>query len=86
MLFRSRQKFRPGFGGGKFAFLDLLGQLQASTSAPTEAQVRARDHLRAGLLESVTELNSVLTKELAEVQTQLAKENVKAIKAVAPPK
>ena len=80
-----RLKFRPGFGGGKFGFLDLLGQLQASTSAPTEAQVRARDHLKAGLLESVSELNSVLTKELAEVQAQLAKENVMAIKAVAPP-
>ena len=81
-----RLKFRPGFDGGKFGFLDLLGQLQASTSAPTEAQVRARDHLKAGLLENVTELNSVLTKDLAAMQTQLAKENLTAIKAVAPPK
>src|SRR5262249_48890391 len=48
-----KEKFRAGFNGPKFQYLDLAGQLQASTSAPTDAQLAAIEHLKTQLRDSL---------------------------------
>jgi len=83
-----KEKFRPGWGGPRFALLDLLGQLQASTGAPTEAQLRAHDHLKQELVANIGALNDLVTKTLPAAQAALAGAGVAspALKPVAPPK
>jgi photosystem II stability/assembly factor-like uncharacterized protein len=65
-------KFRPGFGGPKFRYLDLDGSLQASSTAPTDAQARELDALAAQLAEDIGRLNAVLAGEFAELQRRAA--------------
>jgi hypothetical protein len=61
-------RFRPGFGGPKFGFLDLDGSLQASSTGPTEAQLRTIDQLAAQLRTDLTNLNALLATDFAELQ------------------
>jgi photosystem II stability/assembly factor-like uncharacterized protein len=83
-----KEKFKAGWGGPKFLIFDLAGQLQASTSAPTEAQLRAIDQLTARLTADIELLNTVASKDLQELRTRLAAAGLStaAVKAVAPPK
>jgi hypothetical protein len=67
-----KQKFGTAFGGPRFSLLDLLGQLQASTSMPTEAQRRSREQLTASLRENIGELNNVITSDWPALQKTLA--------------
>lgn len=67
-----KQKFGTAFGGPRFSLLDLLGQLQASTSMPTEAQRRSREHLTASLKENIGQLNNVITADWPALQKTLA--------------
>jgi hypothetical protein len=60
-------KFRPGFGGPKFRYLDLDGSLQAATAAPTESQQRELRALGNQLNEDVAALNNLLTGAFAEL-------------------
>ncbi len=60
-------KFRPGFGGPKFRYLDLDGSLQAATAAPTESQQRELRALGTQLGEDVATLNNLLTGAFAEL-------------------
>ena len=48
-LGEAKDKFKAGWGGPKFSLLDLLGQLQASSAAPTDAQARSSQQLHDGL-------------------------------------
>ena len=68
--------FRGGFGGPKFQYLDLAGQLQASTSAPTEAQLTAIEHLRTQLSENLTAVNAVITRDLPQLEADLKSNNI----------
>jgi hypothetical protein len=63
-------KFRPGFGGPKFRYLDLDGALQAASAAPTEAQGRELNALAAMLAGDVAALNTVLSGVFAELRTK----------------
>lgn len=62
------RRFGAGFGGPKFGFLDLDGSLQASSTKPTEAQLRALDQLGTKLREDLTRLNALLAGAFAELQ------------------
>jgi photosystem II stability/assembly factor-like uncharacterized protein len=81
-------QFRAGFGGPKFRYLDLAGQLQASTSAPTEAQLTLIEHLKAQLTESLSAVNSVITKDLPRLEAELRSNNIAtgSVQPVAVPK
>ena len=71
-----KEKFAPGWGGPRFKISDLAGQLQASTSAPTEAQMLTLDHLTAELTENVTALNALLAQDLADLDRRLSGSNL----------
>ena len=65
-------RFRPGFGGAKFGYLDLDGALQASSTAPTADQQRTLDQLAAKLREDLTALNAALAGPFADLQRRAA--------------
>lgn len=65
-------RFRPGFGGPKFGFLDLDGAVQASSTGLTEAQQRTIDHLASRLREDIGGLNTLLNGDFAELQRRTA--------------
>ena len=65
-------RFRPGFGGPKFGFLDLDGAIQASSTGLTEAQQRTIDHLASRLRDDITGLNALLTGDFAALQRRAA--------------
>jgi hypothetical protein len=83
---------KKAWGGGwdspEFVIMDLAGQLQASTSAPTQAQLRSIQHLAIKLEKTIAELNEILTKEFPELQKFLESQGIKAVSAepVKPPK
>jgi hypothetical protein len=83
-----KEKFKPGWGGPKFLIFDLAGQLQASTSAPTEAQLRAIDQLTARLTTDIEGLNAFTSRDLPEFRTRVASAGLAApaAKTVTPPK
>jgi len=84
----AKEKLKPGWGGPQFLLLDVAGQLQASTSAPTEAQMRSLDQLQTKVTEGVEKVNGLLTRDLPELQKQLQAAGIGplALKPVAPPK
>ncbi|HEX2445065.1 MAG TPA: hypothetical protein VHJ77_14060 [Vicinamibacterales bacterium] len=83
-----REKFKSGWDGPRFKIFDLAGQLQASTSAPTEAQLRTVDQLTADLSANVAKLNAFVERDLPELERRLAATGLDkpALKPVAPPK
>ncbi|MGH9315178.1 MAG: hypothetical protein ACRD1S_18490, partial [Vicinamibacterales bacterium] len=82
-----REKFKPGWGGPRFRIFDLAGQLQASTSAPTEAQLRTIDQLTPEVTANVERLNAFVGRELPELERRLAAAGLDRppLKPVAPP-
>jgi photosystem II stability/assembly factor-like uncharacterized protein len=78
-------RFRSGFGGPKFRYLDLDGALQAASASPTEAQLRELDALERQLREDIPELNAVLAREFAEARRLSADATGAALKPVGLP-
>jgi hypothetical protein len=74
-----KERFRGGFTGPQFQVIDLAGQLQASTSAPTEAQLRSIDQLTRKVTEGVDAVNALLTRELTELQKAMTTAGVGTI-------
>jgi hypothetical protein len=83
-----KEKFKAGWGGPKFLIWDLSGQLQASTSMPTEAQLRVVEQMNTRLTTDIATLNTVASKDLPAFQAALRAAGISsaATKAVAPPK
>lgn len=83
-----KERFKPGWGGPKFLIFDLAGQVQASTSAPTEAQLRAIEQMTARLTEDIATLNATVAKDLPALRAALSAAGVATpvLKPVAPPK
>jgi hypothetical protein len=69
-------QFRAGFNGPKFRYLDLFGQLQASTSLPTQAQLTTIQQLTKDLTENLTALNAVISKDWPELESALKASNI----------
>lgn len=65
-------RFRPGFGGPKFAYLDLEGSLQASSNAPTAAQQRSIEQLDRSLRNDIAALNALLAGAFADLRARAA--------------
>jgi len=80
--------FKGGWGGPEFLIMDLAGQLQASTSAPTEAQLRSIVQLGDKLTKGIEKLNTLITKDYVELRDLLTSQGVKAsiAQTVKPPK
>jgi hypothetical protein len=83
-----KERFRSGWSGPKFTIFDLAGQLQASTSAPTEAQMRTLEQLTAQVTGDIDALNRVVSADWPSIQEKLraAKVGSPALKVVSPPK
>ena len=83
-----KERFKTGWGGPKFLIFDLAGQLQASTSAPTEAQLRAIDQMTTRLTDDIARLNAVSSKDLPDLRAKLAAAGISTtvVKQVSPPK
>ncbi|MGD8279288.1 MAG: hypothetical protein PVH00_14725, partial [Gemmatimonadota bacterium] len=62
------RRFRAGFGGPRFRYLDLDGAFQAASAAPTRAQLRELDDLARQLNDDIPALNAVLASEFADVR------------------
>ena len=85
----AQEKFRGGgFGGPRFQITDLGGSLQASSTAPTEAQARLIAQLTADLTTHIAQLNELITTELPNLQGRLRASGVAPgkLEAVRPPK
>jgi photosystem II stability/assembly factor-like uncharacterized protein len=63
-----KEQFKSGWGGPQFQLLDLAGQLQASTTAPTEAQLRAIEHLRVKVTDGIGKVNAMLAGEMRQLE------------------
>jgi hypothetical protein len=61
-------RFGAGFGGAKFAYLDLDGSMQASSTKPTVAQQRTIEQLRVKLRVDLVSLNTLLAGSFADLQ------------------
>ena len=84
-----KEKFRGGgFGGPRFQITDLGGSLQASSSAPTEAQSRLIAQLTADITTHITQLNELITTELPALQGRVRASGVAPgkLEAVRPPR
>lgn len=81
------RRFRSGFGGPKFRFLDLDGAMQAASVAPTESQQRELRALSSQLSEDIATLNTLLTGAFADLARRAASLGGAAdLKPVAAPK
>ena len=78
-------RFRPGFGGPKFRYLDLDGSVQASSTAPTQAQERELDALAAQLDEDIDRLNGLLGGAFADLRRSAAASTGAALRPVRMP-
>jgi len=65
-------RFGAGFGGAKFAYLDLDGSMQASSTKPTVAQQRTIEQLRVKLRADLALLNTLLNGSFADLQRRAA--------------
>ena len=88
---KMKTQFKSGFGGPRFKYLDLAGQLQASTAAPTEAQMTAITQLSTELTDNIEAVNTLIATDLPEVEntlrgSQLNPFNVKPVKPPNPPR
>ena len=83
-----KKEFSGGWDGPEFAIMDLAGQLQASTSAPTEAQLRSIKQLTDKLAKNIEKYNAFLAKDFAELRDLMEKNGVRQTGpgAVEPPK
>ena len=68
-----RPRFRAqGFGSPMGRAFDLLGAMEASSGAPTEAQHRLLDHLTTELRENIEQLNELASKRMLDVRTKVS--------------
>lgn len=83
-----KKEFTGGWGGPEFLIMDLAGQLQASTTKPTQAQMRSIDHLLDRVEKNVEKLNAILTQDYPVFQKQLMEKGIAAVpaEAIKPPK
>ncbi len=83
-----KKEFSGGWDGPEFAIMDLAGQLQASTSAPTEAHLRSVKQLTDKLAKNIEKYNAFLAKDFAELRDFMEKNGVRQTGpgAVEPPK
>jgi hypothetical protein len=80
-----RTRFRPqGFGSPIGRAFDLLGALEATSAAPTEAQQRTLDHLTVELRENIAQLNDLITTRMPDLRAKVASA-ADTLDAVKPP-
>lgn len=78
------RRFAGGFGGPKFSFLDLDGSMQASSTAPTEAQGRLIEQLAIQLRSDLQSLNALLNGAFAQLQASTESARVRMSPVVLP--
>jgi hypothetical protein len=66
-----RPRFSPSYGTPIGRAFDLLGALQSSSGAPTEAEGRILDSATGELRETITRLNGLITTTLPAVRSRV---------------
>ena len=66
-----RPRFSPSYGTPIGRAFDLLGAMQSSSGAPTEAEGRILDSATWDLREAITKLNELITKTLPAVRSRV---------------
>jgi hypothetical protein len=66
-----RPRFSPGYGTPIGRAFDLLGALQSSSGAPTEAEGRILDSATGELRDAITKLNEIIATTLPAVRTRV---------------
>ncbi len=69
--------FASGWRSNRHQLADLLGQLQASTSKPTQAQIRRLDQLNAQVLQKIDQLNALAGEEYPKILNSLSQEGIR---------
>ncbi|HEX8726455.1 MAG TPA: hypothetical protein VF737_13790, partial [Gemmatimonadaceae bacterium] len=78
-------KFRSGFGAPVGRALDLLGALEASSLAPSEAQQRTLRHVAAELTADVNALDAFIARDMPALRTKLGAAGAAEVAPVRPP-
>lgn len=78
-------KFRSGFGAPVGRALDLLGALEASSLAPSEAQQRTLRHVAAELTADVNALDAFIARDMPALRTKLGAAGAAEAAPVRPP-
>ena len=80
--------FRKELYGMQSSIMDLLGQIEASTSTPSEAQLKAIERMRSRLERDVKITNILLTEKFPKLQSELDSKGIRPFIAepVKPPK
>jgi hypothetical protein len=81
-----KPRFRQGFGSPMGRALDLLGALEASSAAPTEAQQRTLEFVTAEIAEDVGKLNELTSSGIPALRAVLNGLPPAAGAAVRPPR
>ncbi len=71
-----KEAFKGGWRSKKYELLDLLGQLQAYSAAPTEAHRRTLEHLEATVRENIGRFNALLSERLVDLESRLREAGV----------
>ena len=66
-----RPRLSPSYGTSVGRVFDLLGAVQSSSGAPTEAETRILDSTTSELRESITKLNDLITTTLPALRTRV---------------
>ena len=86
MLKKMEEMNRPRRGWP--SLMDMAGALQASFSGPTQGQQRIIRNAKAQLEKNIETLNSLITKELPELQSKLLSQGIRLLicEPIKPPK
>jgi len=66
-----RPRLSPSYGTSVGRVFDLLGAVQSSSGAPTEAETRILDSATSEIRESITKLNDLITTTLPALRTRV---------------
>ncbi len=78
-LDKIKEIFKRGRRGPRSEIWSLARQLQASSSAPTQSQLRKMQHLMTKVVENIEKVNTLLTQEFPELQSELEKGGIRPV-------
>ncbi|MBN1225102.1 MAG: hypothetical protein JXB23_17770 [Candidatus Aminicenantes bacterium] len=71
-----KKEFETDWYGMEFSIMDLIGQLDASVSAPTRSQMKTITHLHAKLDKAIELINGLITADLPKLNKNLVEHDI----------
>lgn len=75
-LENAKKDFETNWYGMEFGIMDLIGQLGASVSAPTQSQMKTITNLHGRLDKAVSLVNGLIAKDLLELKKKLLQRDI----------